>query len=105
MAETAVRILGGLKMKKKYIKPEILFEDFTLSTSVASCATESMQKLSSDASCGFYDEYLKVVVISDGTSGCPSKSSVEGYRVAETPGEHDGVCYHVPIEAYNMFNS
>ena len=92
-------------MKKKYIKPEILFEDFTLSTSVASCATESMIKVMADNTCGFYDEYLKVVVISGETSGCPTTSKRDGYRVAGTPGENDGVCYHVPIEAYNMWNS
>ncbi len=91
-------------MKKKYIKPEILFEDFTLSTSVASCATESMEKVYADNGCGFYDEYLKVVVVSDGITGCAT-SKRSDYRVATTPGENDGICYHVPIEAYNMFNS
>ncbi len=91
---------------KKYVKPEILFEDFTLSTSVASCATESMEKVYADNSCGFYDEYLKVVVVTDNTGGCAKVSeNVSGYRVATTPGENDGICYHVPIEAYNMFNS
>ena len=92
-------------MKKKYVKPEILFEDFTLSTSVASCATSSMVKVMVTESCGFYDEYLKVVVISGETSGCPTETTQSGYRVAETPGENDGVCFHVPIEAYNVWNS
>ncbi len=94
-------------MKKKYIKPEILFEDFTLSTSVASCATESMIKVMADNTCGFYDEYLKVVVVTDNTGGCATVDSKykDSYRVAKTPGENDGVCYHVPIEAYNMWNS
>ena len=91
-------------MKKKYFKPEILFEDFTLSTSVASCATHSMEKVMADNSCGFYDEYLKVVVVTDNTGGCAT-STKDNYRVAETPGENDGVCYHVPIEAFNVWNS
>ena len=93
-------------MKKKYFKPEILFEDFTLSTSVASCATESMEKVMSNNDCGFYDEYLKVVVVTEKSLGCASVSDkTSGYRVAATPGENDGVCYHVPIEAFNLFNS
>ena len=92
-------------MKKKYFKPEILFEDFTLSTSVASCATHSMEKVAnSNKECGFYDEYLKVVVVTNDINGC-AFSEAEGYRVAKTPGENDGVCYHVPIEAFNVWNS
>lgn len=107
MAETAARILGGNKMKKKYVKPEILFEDFTLSTSVASCTTDSKVKVMATESCGFYDEYLKVVVVSNGVQGCAEvdQEYKGSYRVAETPGENDGVCYHVPIESYKMFNS
>lgn len=94
-------------MKKKYVKPEILFEDFTLSTSVANCSTSSMVKVMATESCGFYDEYLKVVVVSNGVQGCAevSNKAPDDYRAAKTPGENDGVCYHVPIEAFNVWNS
>ena len=82
-------------MKKTYTKPEILFEDFSLSTSIAVACTYKTKLLSEDTGCGWADpRHPENVLFLNGIQGC-----VDG------PGNYDGVCYHVPAEGNNIFSS
>lgn len=82
-------------MRKAYSKPEIFFEDFSLTSSIA-------------AGCGITTDLQNA-----GTCGV----SVSGYNVFFTgmqgcndipvsiDGEFNGLCYHTPVEANLLFNS
>ncbi len=82
-------------MKRVYEKPQIMFEDFSLSTNIA-------------AGCEVTTNFSR--------GGCPLKDSVfgniflEGMSVCETEIEDgssmsNGICYHIPTESNNLFNS
>ena len=80
-------------MKKKYTKPEIKFEDFSLQTSIAAGCELETPLPSSSASCGY-----------------PTKGGVvfvEGTQCTTYPqdGVYNGFCYHVPTDTSNLFNS
>ena len=78
---------------KKYEKPKIVFEDFSLSNSVAaSCEVETP--------------------LPSSTSGCgiPIRGGVvfmEGLQCTHSPQNtlYEALCYHVPEETYNLFGS
>ena len=82
-------------MKKPYIKPQIAFESFQLSTSIAaSCAllgTNSAQYVCpvEDPDSGF------MLFAEDITSLCDTAPM----------GGNDGICYDVPLENWNVFSS
>lgn len=83
-------------MKKTYVKPEIMFEDFSLCTSIAvNC--EILINNQTLNNCGQPIEGLpgQFLFISQDT-GCT--------RLVEDNGK-DGFCYHVPIQENNLFNS
>lgn len=83
-------------MKKAYAKPEIAFFDFTLSTSIAA-GCEVKTDLQSQGICGYKPEpRWPGVIFVDGTTGCDQTPTESGL---------DTLCYHVPTEAYNLFNS
>lgn len=83
-------------MKKAYVKPEIAFFDFTLSTSIAA-GCEVKTDIQSPHICGFKpDPRWDGVIFVDETTGCNQTSTNSGY---------DTLCYHIPTEAYNLFNS
>ena len=82
-------------MKKHYSKPEILFEDFSLSTSIT-VGCEIQTKTPSQNQCGFFFEGVGNVFMS-GISGC------NDFPVDN--GDFNGICYHVPNEDNNLFNS
>lgn len=83
-------------MKKAYVKPEIAFFDFTLSTSIAA-GCEVKTDLQSLHSCGFKpDPRWEGVIFVDEATHCNQTPAGSGY---------DTLCYHVPTEAYNLFNS
>ena len=85
-------------MKKRYAKPEIMFEDFTLSTNIAGdCDTKTDTFGNSD--CWLDFSGLKVFL--EGMNGC-SDIKVTNYG---GDGEFNGICYHVPLESNNLFNS
>ena len=70
-------------MKKVYMKPEIVFEDFSLSTSIAACDNEVN---SADLnSCGV-DDGDGNMIMNQGVTGC----------AYTPPGIQDKVCYHPP---------
>lgn len=79
-------------MKKTYAKPEILFEGFSMSTNIA-------------GNCEF-----KTDTQTQGTCGYPTRNGVifilevTGCKYHE-PDNNDTLCYHVPTEYTNIFNS
>jgi len=79
-------------MKKPYQKPKITFEDFSLSTSItAGC--EYKNGLHAQGACGY--ETRDGVVFTLDVSGCKYTQ----------PDTNDTLCYHVPNESNNIFNS
>lgn len=80
------------EMKKKYTKPQIVFENFSLSTSIAG-ACEVKTHTPAARECG-YDMGGYTVFLTDIT-GCSFKIEENKY----------GFCYHVPIDTNNLFNS
>lgn len=82
-------------MKKTYCKPQILFEDFSLSTSIT-VGCEVQTNTPSKDQCGIYFEGVGNVFMPSMT-GC-------GDFPAEN-GVFNNICYHVPYEDNNLFNS
>lgn len=82
-------------MKKTYSQPDILFENFSLSTSIAEvCAV--VTHTPQDGTCGvmFGDR----MVFIGNVDGCAIK-------VADGSPVFNGLCYHVPIDTNALFNS
>lgn len=79
-------------MKKTYSAPEILFEDFSLSSSIAS-GCEFINPNPTRGSCG-YKTSLGIVFMSD-----------IGDCKYHQPDTNDNLCYHVPNEYANIFTS
>lgn len=85
-------------MKKVYVKPQIVFENFALSTRIAGDCEEKTNLPSND-SCGLDFSGLKVFL--DGMGGC---TDIKVDNVGGD-GEFNGICYHVPSGDNNLFNS
>lgn len=83
-------------MKRAYVKPQILFENFALSTNIASGCT-AISDMHSSGTCGY--DFSGLMVFLYGVSGC---GDVE---IDANIGEFNGICYHVPIETSSLFNS
>ena len=81
-------------MKRSYQAPEILFDDFSLCTSVAANC-EVINNNPTSGVCGFV--YKPFVVFTLEVTGCKKKIA-EGSI-------NDGLCYHNPYDGYNLFNS
>ena len=90
-------------MKKPYEKPVIFFENFSLSTNIAA-GCDYKANLSPN-SCGYEVRGGRVVFINE-TTGCtlkaPYDSSFQDYVYGSA---NNSICYHVPIETNNLFNS
>lgn len=85
-------------MKKQYEKPEIMFEDFSLSTNIAA-GCELKTTVQGENQCG-YPMREGTVFLSKET-GCtytPPQDSDGNYS-------YNGVCYHTPSDANNLFVS
>lgn len=80
-------------MKKTYNKPEIMFEDFSLNISIASCFVKN--ELPSLYTCG----------VADSAGDIWFNSSVEGDYGCQILEEPDGFCYHNPSDNNNYFAS
>ena len=78
-------------MTKNYIKPQIIFEDFSLNTSIAA-GCEQISPLPSAGKCGYP---IRGGVLFTDKDIC-TLTKADGY---------DGLCYHVPIDDNNLFNS
>lgn len=83
-------------MKRAYVKPQILFENFALSTNIASgCGVIS--DLQSSGTCGY--NFSGLMVFLSGLSGCGD------IEIDPDMGDFNGICYHVPTETNSLFNS
>lgn len=86
-------------MKKVYSKPEIIFEDFALSTNIAGDCEQKTNNPTNHA-CGLDFSGLTVFLTTMG--GCVDiKIAPNEYG----GGEYNTFCYHVPTESNNLFNS
>ena len=81
-------------MKKQYRKPDIMFETFSLNTSIAA-GCERKTATPALFECGF--KFGSEIVYTDTMYGC-SDIRVDGSLL-------DGFCYHNPCDANNLFNS
>jgi len=82
-------------MKKTYQKPEIAFDCFTVSTSIAgNCAITDVTHTDEKYGCGYNDFMYGKVVFTE-AMGCTT-----------TPddGPYNTICYHPPAGS-NLFNS
>ena len=80
-------------MKKAYSKPEIYFDSFELSSSIAA-GCEYKANFAAGA-CALADPAFGNVYL-DGISGC---------AVTQVDGAYNGICYHVPSDNTNLFSS
>ena len=83
-------------MKRIYTKPEILFENFSSSASVASgCGTLATYQ---SGVCPYETLYagVQLFIFTGEVSACTTK---------EQDGDYNGICYHVPSETYTLFTS
>lgn len=82
-------------MKKTYSKPGIVFESFSLSTSITSgCIITADQTVEAIGTGGI--KAGKLVVFQNDAQGCITKVS---------SGWLNGFCYHNPVEFNNLFHS
>ena len=81
-------------MKKNYTKPYIVFESFSLSQNIAA-GCEVKTSTPSQMQCAYEDDFGTPIFL-ESVSACVSK-------VQES--DNDTLCYHVPIESNNLFNS
>ena len=79
-------------MKKKYEKPVVIIEDFSLSATIAGdCEFKTSTQVIYD--CGY--ETRNGIVFMETVTGCKYHE----------PDENDALCYHVPNDYANIFNS
>lgn len=89
-------------MKKAYSKPEIVFENFSLSQNIAGDC-EVQTDAHAKGQCGF-DFGPFVVFLDAANSDCTGDGRVTDYG---GDGDYNGICYHVFNNngEYNLFNS
>lgn len=81
-------------MKKTYVKPEVYFESFELSTNIAKDC-EQRVTTHTQGMCGI--DYAGQWIFTDKITGC------KDIKIEDNGNEY--LCYHVPVEANNLFNS
>lgn len=80
-------------MKKNYVKPQIIFESFELSSSIAAgCALLSTPQ--AEYVCPVTDPEFGYTIFSSG-----------GICDYSAPGDNDQICYDVPLAGTNVFES
>lgn len=80
-------------MKKTYSKPEIVFEDFSLSTSITAGCELDTAIPSYEENCGYP---IRGGIVFVAGAEC---------TIFPQDGLHEGYCYHVPSDTNNLFNS
>lgn len=81
-------------MKKTYVKPQVFFEDFQLSASIAAgCEYTTNHTMNMCA----YEITGGRSVFIDETTSC--------LDVKVQNGQYGNVCYHVPADTSNLFTS
>lgn len=86
-------------MKKTYVKPEVYFESFELSTNIA-YACGKPTHTPTNGTCGVTINGIGTVFLS-GIAGC-KYTNINGEDVKDG---YNGICYHVPDSSQNLFNS
>lgn len=84
-------------MKKLYSKPEIMFENFTLSTNIAAGCEVKINNQAVNTCTIEHNDGFEV-----------SRIFAAGIAVACTTqptGKYNGLCYDTPSETFNLFNS
>lgn len=85
-------------MKRKYEKPMVLFEDFSMSTNIAGdckrIVTSSVENDCVDETLVIPGPFPQVIFL----------STVEGC-VFDVEDGYNGFCYHNPTDSNNLFNS
>lgn len=81
-------------MKKAYSKPDIVFENFSLSTNIAA-GCEYSTNFARDV-CGF--KFGPDMIFLEKITGCTEK-------VVDGDGQFNGICYHNPSDDNNIFSS
>ena len=81
-------------MKKHYEAPEIYFDDFSLSTSIAGSCTYIVNN-ASKYTCAYHDVRQDKYVFTADIGACITKNE----------GEYNGICYHNPYDTTDLFNS
>lgn len=82
-------------MKKNYSKPDILFEDFSLSTNIAA-GCESKVDTQAKNECGIL--FDPQILFDNTVSNC-TRILTDGKN------EFNNLCYHVPYDSMNAFYS
>lgn len=86
-------------MKKTYVKPEIMFEDFTLCSNIASTC-ESIVNNSNKGTCAIQSS--GGINLFDGTIDACDYDTTDFGNASDT---YNGFCYHVPTDTTTLFNS
>lgn len=87
-------------MRKAYTKPDIAFESFSLSTSIAgNCEVKTYTPNSGN--CGY--KFGSFMVFIEGVNACTYKVADGDKKIVDENG--DAFCYHVPSPSNNLFNS
>ena len=79
-------------MKKSYVKPQVYFEDFQLSASIAA-GCEVINTLHAENQCGFNDG-VEVIYLTQ-----------EICDYVQDDGADGKICYHMPDQSNNLFTS
>lgn len=81
-------------MKKPYVKPQIVFEDFELSVNIA-------------AGCEFRTNHAENVCVYELTGGRNVfiDADTSCNDITAPGGNYGAVCYHVPSDTSNLFTS
>lgn len=82
-------------MKKQYVKPDIMFENFALSTSIAAGCDVIIDNQAAKQ-CGL--SWGKGHVFLLNVNGCTIKAE-------DGSVDYDEICYNVPLDTNDMFNS
>ena len=89
-------------MKKAYSKPDIVFEDFSLSTNIAAGCEEN--PTNSTHNCGV-KWAAGIFIFLSAETGC-NRIIVDGSKTENlVDDENNGLCYHNPTVNYNVFIS
>lgn len=83
-------------MKKKYVKPQIIIENFSLCTHIAGDCNVII---------GNQAEYTCPYVDRTGNNVFTEELSAICTDIKQADGVNNSVCYHVPIETNDLFNS
>ena len=89
-------------MKKTYTKPEIMFEDFTLSTNIAAGCEANTTNSSTINTCGL--DFSGVTIFIENMTGCSGGIEVPRDQDGDGQDVSTGICYHNP-SGTNVFNS